>query len=227
MHGGENSRIGEFLAAWVSLVGRHALIVVAVMLLVTALLLNYTIRNLGVNTDTTDMIAENLDWRQRFIEFRETFPGQVRNLIIVIESETPELVDRTRDVLVRQLESHPTIFYDVYTPGGGEFFARNGLLFLSVEELERMADDLAAGQPFMARLAADPSAAALFTMISDASKAKQDSNVDFNVAPVLQGIADGFNAAGNNYYRMSWSIPPEADRINIWSYSRRWCGRAF
>ena len=204
MHGGEDSMVGDFLAGWVNLASKNALVVVITVLFITAVLLTYTINNLGVNTDTTDMIAEELEWRQRFIDYRDTFPGQVRNLIVVIESETPELVDRTRDSLIQALTTQSDIFHDIYSPGAGEFFAQNGLLFLPVDDLDRMADNLAAGQPFMARLSADPSAAALFAMIGDAAEAKQNSNVEFNVAPVLKGIAEGFDAAGKHYHRMSW-----------------------
>ena len=49
----------------------------------------YAARNLGVNTDTANMIAAELPWRQDFIEFRDTFPVRDRNLLIVIDAVEP------------------------------------------------------------------------------------------------------------------------------------------
>ena len=42
-------------------------------------------------------------------------------------------------------------------PGGGEFFRRNGLLFLPTEEAEKVAKQLTQAEPLIAQLATDPS----------------------------------------------------------------------
>ena len=41
-------------------------------------------------------------------------------------------------------------------PDGGEFFARNGVLFLSVDEVRRDMAQLIKAEPFLGTLAADP-----------------------------------------------------------------------
>ena len=91
----------------------------------------YAARNLGVNTDTANMISAELPWRQNFIEFRDAFPGP-----------RPQSPDRDRRAVARArgrvrrraargaaARARPLPF-DLAWPGDGEFFERNGLLYL-------------------------------------------------------------------------------------------------
>jgi hopanoid biosynthesis associated RND transporter like protein HpnN len=53
----------------------------------------------------------------------------------------------------------------VTQPGGGEFFRRNGLLFLPVAETEKIADQLSQAEPLIAQLATDPSLRGLLEVL--------------------------------------------------------------
>src|SRR5690606_19363630 len=51
-------------------------------------------------------------------------------------------------------------------PGGGEFFRRNGLLYLTTEELNAFADQLTKAQPILATLNANPTLVGLLDVVS-------------------------------------------------------------
>jgi uncharacterized protein len=147
-----SARIGDALARWVGWVLRVRLLVVLVCLLGAAACLNYAARNLGINTDTANMISATLPWRADIIDFRETFAVRDRNLIVVIDAPSPEQADRVAAVIADRLLGAPELFQSVFFTGHGAFFERHGLLYLSPDELETLADRLAAAQPLLGRL---------------------------------------------------------------------------
>ena len=77
-------------------------------------------------------------------EFSRFFPNLDDALLIVIDAETPALA---RESVAKPRgpsgSSAARDFTDVYIPGGGSFFERNGLLYRSVEELDLFADQMA------------------------------------------------------------------------------------
>src|SRR5690606_25700652 len=126
--------------------------VVAVSLLAAAAALTYAAQNLGINTDTADMISPELPWRQDFIRYRDSFPVRDRNLLVVIDAATAEAASELARPLAEALRQRGVLYQSVFLPGAGEFFERNGLLYLPLAELERLADRLIAAQPLLGLL---------------------------------------------------------------------------
>ena len=80
--------IGAGLAAWASAVVARPRLVAGATLGLAALAAWYAAGNLGVNTDTANMIAPTIPWRQHYNEYRDAFPLRDRNLLIVIDAPT-------------------------------------------------------------------------------------------------------------------------------------------
>ncbi len=147
-----NSWIADAIARWVALVLRFRWFTVIATLVAAALCMTYAARNLGINTDTANMISASLPWRQHVTDFRESFPVRDRNLIVVVDAATPEQAERVAAALADRLDAQPDRFHSVFLAGHGEFFERYGLLYLGVDELENLADRLAIAQPLLGRL---------------------------------------------------------------------------
>jgi hopanoid biosynthesis associated RND transporter like protein HpnN len=146
--------IGEWLAAWAGVVlARPGRAAVATLLL-GALAAYYAAGHLGVNTDTANMIAATVPWRQHFNEYRAAFPLRDRNLLIVIDAPTAAGADEFAAALLRELRAKPERYRAPLLAGEGEFFERNGLLYLPTPELEKLTDQLAAAQPLIGLLTA-------------------------------------------------------------------------
>ncbi len=153
--------IGTALARWVALVLRFRLAVTIASLLLVGLAVHYAAPRLGVNTDTADMISPELPWRRHFIEFRESFPARDRNLAVVVSAPLPERADAYASALAARLDARPELFSSVFAAGVGEFFERHALLYFSVEQLEALADQLAAAQPLIGLLKPEADGAAV------------------------------------------------------------------
>jgi len=154
---------------------RLALGLIPVFMLCAGAALLYTIKNLGINTDTADMISETLPFRAAYERYRQEFPLLVDRFVVVIDGATPEQADAVAERLAADLDLRPDLFTDIYLPGAGEFFARNGFLYLDQAELEALSDQLIDVQPFIGRLNRDPS---LKTLADTVRQAIEQSTVE-------------------------------------------------
>ena len=183
---------------------RFAILVVLGALLGTGVAFNYTTSNLGINTNTGDMFSDELGWRKTYHRYTEAFPMYSDNLIVVVDAETAETAEASTNALEQRLQAEETILDWIYRPGGGEFFARNALLYIEMDELEDLVDNLAAIQPFIGSLAADPSAAELFEITAKALS-QQDEIDERQLASMLSRLGQSIEASLSERTRqLSW-----------------------
>ncbi len=171
----------------------------------TALTGGYAAGNLDINTDNAGMISEDLPFRKRFEAFRDAFPTLSDNVVIVIDAAIPDRADEAMETLVRRLEADRENFPLVFAPETDRFFVRNGLLYLDIEHLEALSDDLADSQAFLATLSRDPSLHGLETVLRDAIAGIEDPAQARRLASILQrltSVAEG--VAGAKPAPMSW-----------------------
>ena len=116
----------------------------------------YTARNFNINTDINTLISPDLDWRKRDIQFEQAFDRE-KLILAVVEAPTPELAGSAANALAEKLAGDTKNFEAVQPLGSGEFFARNGLLFLPTEEVGKDTGQLEAAAPLIEIMAGDPS----------------------------------------------------------------------
>jgi hopanoid biosynthesis associated RND transporter like protein HpnN len=116
----------------------------------------YTTRHFSINTDINTLISPNLDWRKRDNQFGEAFDRD-RTILAVVEGPTPELTSAAGKALAQKLAGDTTHFESVEPLGSGEFFEKNGLLFLPVAEVGRLIGQFESAAPLIEIMAGDPS----------------------------------------------------------------------
>ena len=144
--------MNQWIAYWVVASARHAKLVCIFFAVSCVVLASYAANNLGINTKTTDMLSADLQWRQNLINHEKYFPHLTDTLVAVIDAQTPMLAMQARDQLASELEKHDDQFLEVFVPAGGGFFRQHGLLFLELEQLDELIDQLTQIQPFLGRL---------------------------------------------------------------------------
>ncbi len=90
----------------------------------------YTSSHFNMDTDSAKLISPDVPWRQRETHFDKLFPQQVNLILVVIDGATPELGERAAAELSAALAADKKKFPIVRRPDGGDFFNKNGLLFL-------------------------------------------------------------------------------------------------
>ena len=129
-------------------------VLIAVILAVAAGF--YTARHFAINTDINTLISPDLDWRKRDNQFGQAFDRE-RTILAVVDSPTPELTGAARAALEQKLAGDTKHFDSVQALGAGEFFEKNGLLFLPVADVGRLTGQFESAAPLIEILAGDPS----------------------------------------------------------------------
>jgi hopanoid biosynthesis associated RND transporter like protein HpnN len=135
---------------------RFATLVVILSLILAVGASYYAARNFAINTDINTLISPDLDWRQRDQQFERAFDRE-KLILAVVEAPTPELASAASKALAEKLSGDTTNFESVQPLGSGEFFEKNGLLFLPVEEVGKVTGQLEAAAPLIEIMAGDPS----------------------------------------------------------------------
>lgn len=116
----------------------------------------YTVKNFSIDTDINKLISPDLDWRKRDIAFDKAF-DQERLIIAVIEAPTPEFANAAANAMEAKLATNKTDFNSVRRLDGGEFFEKNGLLFLPTKEVTELTGQFEQAAPLIEIMAGDPS----------------------------------------------------------------------
>src|SRR6202030_503121 len=122
----------------------------------------YAATHLTIDTNIEHMLPTDVAWRQNEAALDQAFPQKDTLLVVVVDGETGDLADRAARDLAERLRAEPELFRYVRQPDGGAFFDKNGLLFLSLAELETLSEQLVAAQPLIGNLSRDPSLRGLF-----------------------------------------------------------------
>jgi hypothetical protein len=197
----------RFSLRWTNFVRRWALAVVVLSLLSAVASVVFIADNIAINTDTTDMLSADLPFRKNWQAENEAFPQFDNTVVVVVEGETPDLADDGAAALATRMREQPGLFGSVFYPQGDGFFLRNGLLYLDVDELYALSDRLAAAQPFLGALSADPSLRGLFGILALAVEQTEtaEGDVPIEMAPMLEAIAEVVEAqAAGRFAQLSW-----------------------
>jgi hopanoid biosynthesis associated RND transporter like protein HpnN len=195
----------HLLRAWTDLVGHHSFLVLFLSLLVTVGAVIYTVNHFRIDTEMTDMISDKLPYRKLEKEFQNAFPQFKETIIVVIDAETPEAARIHRDKLVERVKREKRLFKGVYAPGGGEFFEKNGLLYLSVRDLEAFSENLASVQPLLGLISKDLTLRGLFSVIERIVSQEGDIEQKTKLVPFFDRLAQTLeNSISSRPRPLSW-----------------------
>jgi hopanoid biosynthesis associated RND transporter like protein HpnN len=165
----------------------------------------YTSGHFAINTDINTLISDKMDWRQRDVQFDRAFDRDA-TILGVVEAPTPELTSSAAAALEAKLRDDKKNFISMQPLGSGEFFARNGLLFLPTEQVAKVTGQFESAAPLIEIMAGDPSirglTGALETGLAGVKRGevKLDSTArPFNL--IAQTVEDVLNKGNANF---SW-----------------------
>ena len=154
--------MGELAARIVDACRRHALLVALCYVALAVVAGFYAASHLSIDTDLGKLISSDQPWRQQERALDKAFPQNSDLMAIVIDGATPDQASDATAALAERLGQRPDLFKSIRIPGGGDFFAKNGLLFMPKKELQDFADQLIGAQPLLGTLASDPSLSGVF-----------------------------------------------------------------
>ena len=173
------------LVRWVRAVDERARSVIGLIGVLTVALFAYAAFHLGINSDNVALVSERLEARQNYLAFTKSFPNIENVILVVVDGETPEIARHAAETLQKALSGRPDLFKDVYIPGSGPFFEKNGLLYRDLDDLDEFALQMSQVQPILASLERDPTVANLASLIQYAIQERADSDAPVEDLSVL------------------------------------------
>ncbi len=164
----------------------------------------YSFKNLKIDTNPEDLLSSDLPFRVTLDRLRAEFPNSEQPLLVVLDAPSAERAKLASEALTNRLRADTDMFQSVYDPTGGEFFEQHGLLYLKINELEDVTDQLAQAQALLARLSDDPSLRGLSaTLIEAMDKAVDEDNA--TLASLLERLEQTLDAqAHEREDEISW-----------------------
>jgi uncharacterized protein len=179
------------VARVVRLSTRHAWVVIAAFFVAAIVAGVYVSRHIAINTDSSKLLSSSLPWRQQEERLNQLFPQRTDLITAVIDATTPEAADEAADALAKALIDQKDVVRAVTRPDGGEFFARNGILFLGVDDVRRNMDELIKAEPFLGTLALDPTLRGILGAISQSLEGVRLKKTTLeDIEPAVSAIAD-------------------------------------
>jgi hopanoid biosynthesis associated RND transporter like protein HpnN len=149
--------IARFILGLVGASVRRPVAVALLCLALTAGAVAYAAGNFAMTTDTAALISPDVDWRKNEKAVETAFPHLTDALLIIVDGETPELAESAAAKLTERLSGDTKQFRRVERPDGGAFFASEGLMYGSTDEVRKATEALIKAQPLLGPLARDPS----------------------------------------------------------------------
>jgi len=214
MNTASTSRIDRFLCWWGENILRFPWILILLTIALTSASLYYTINNLGVNTNTAEMLSPDLPFQKNRLRIESEFPQDAGVIILVVDAQTPEQTSQAAVLLEQTLKQLTESFSSVYTPTENDFFSQQALLFLEQDELDDLATKLIDAQPFIGYLSHNFHLEGLFEIITKALE-KTDGTLPMDLDPLLQAVNDSITHQLNNQpYQVSWQNLLAANKLN-------------
>jgi len=193
------SRQPSLIASLVGFSVARAWIIVTVVVILCVVMIHFVSSHFAITTDTNALLSPQLPWRVRQAEFNEAFPPESSDIVVVIDGQTPELSEAAAAGLAASLSAETQLFHSVRRPDGGPFWAHNGLLFASTEDVKTFIAQLVKGQPFLGAMASDPTLRGLANTLALAAKGVSNGDArpeDLRtpirtLADALQGLSAG------------------------------------
>ena len=185
---------------------RRPWLTVALTLGLAVLAIFYTAGHLAMTTDTAELISPKVDWRVHERAMDDAFPQLRDATLVVVDGRTPELAEDGAARLVAEMASDTKHFRSVRRPDGGDFFAREGLLFASPAEVRDTTAALIKAQPLLGSLAADPSLRGVASAVGTMLDGVDNGSASFaQTAVPMRALADATRdtLAGKPVY-FSW-----------------------
>src|SRR6516225_1558125 len=117
----------------------------------------YAATHFAINMNKDHLIWPELPWRMNETAYEKAFPHQQETIIAVLDAPTPELAQAGADRLIQRLNGQSDWIRAAQNIRGSAFFRRNGLLFLSEDELSKTLAAYQRAEPLLSQLASDGS----------------------------------------------------------------------
>lgn len=179
---------------------------IACFLIAAALSSAYMASTLKVDTDPGLMISNEPKFSRDFQTLIKQFPILHNAFVVLIETDEAERGRELATEIAGKLSAQPDLFSNVHAPGTGAFFDKNGVLYLSKDQVAKIASDLEGLAPLLNTLSIQPDVAGLDDLLQQIVPVAEIGQVPEELARLLQAMAETTAAETSGKSRpLDWS----------------------
>ncbi len=164
-----SDQLNRWVSQWLMAVARRpvaALLILATVTVVAAALAT----RLGINTDSSQMIAASVPAQDRAERLKAAFPGLRETVLVVARASRPEDADAALAQMAAQLAQQPEAIERVFAPSLDPVLQGHGLLLQPLDRVERDVATLSRAAGVLGRLADQPDLAGFLAALSEATR---------------------------------------------------------
>ena len=155
----------QLLSRWVGWVVERPRAVLLALSLMTAVFGWVAVSQFKINSDLTQLIRQEAEWRVDFDLFQEEFPELTRTAVVVLSSSSLQRLELATESVINYLEEKPDRFSNIFAPGHDQFIQDHMFLYMSLEQLDLAVDRLAQAQPWLSAASQNPSLVGIFDLL--------------------------------------------------------------
>ena len=159
--------VKSWLVGWVGYVASHSLLTLLSITVATVIFAWVAITQFQINSDLSQLIHQEADWRDDFEAYKSKFPDLVDPAIVVVSGSSFMAVENAARRLEEAISARKEHFRAVYSPQNDPFFRRHALLYLPLDELYDMTDRLSQAQPMLTAVSEDPSVRSILKLLRE------------------------------------------------------------
>ena len=190
----EDSLVARWLTGLTRAILRYRRAFLYPQLVLFVLCILYTVKFLEFDVSRDNLVGSNKKYHQNFLRFKKEFPTQ-DDLVVVVESESPEKNRQFVERLGAKLDGEPNLFHDVFYKGDLKMLGSKALLFVPEDDLAELKKTLEDYRPFIAQFTRATNLMSLFDMINAQFRtAKREQNAQndslVKALPALERIVN-------------------------------------
>ncbi len=195
----ENTRVARGLGWLAGCICRRPRLFLYPQILLFALAVYYTITHLQFDTDRNALVGSDQKYHRIFLEFRQEFPTQ-DDMVVVVESETPEKNRQFVERLGARLEAETNLFNNIFYKGDLKLLGSKALLLVPEADLRELHKTLVEFHPFLEKFSHTTNLVSLFDLINAQFRnARRETNADndsmIEALPALERIVKQASAS--------------------------------
>ena len=194
--------MSDTLVRWVGWVQAKAWWVLVAVMLATIASSFYVADRFRLNSDLNGLIDQTSDWRVQFDAFRDAFPDMVKTMVVVVHGDSFGAVEETAKAIEARVRGDAA-FRAVSAPQNDAFLRDHALLYLSLDDLDDMADRLAEAQPVLTAIAEDASLREVLLLLCDSFARGEVVAGREAIIDLLGSSAEAFLSGGDG--RIRWA----------------------
>jgi hopanoid biosynthesis associated RND transporter like protein HpnN len=140
--------------------------ILAIAVVLAGVSVYYTFTHLTIRTSRNDLVASNQRLSLQTEKMDQAFGGR-DGMVVVVENGHPGRAIKFADDLAAQLRRYPDHFPELFYHIDPESFKRSALLYLDLEDLDKIKDSLLEQHNLLSGLAANPRLTTFYRLVND------------------------------------------------------------